>query len=126
MALGATGLVYVVFAAACFRLAIEHGYERGVSLGEGSFVLLGAAGLLAAAVRARLQAAIVAVATLPLVGWFLATRGTRGRRSCSPHSSLRRSPAWLSHAPPSRARNGSSLRAGIRGGDPGTVPEHFA
>jgi hypothetical protein len=68
----------VVFAAACFRLAIEHGYERGVSLGEGSFVLLGAAGLLAAAVRARSQAAIVAVATLPLVGWFLATPWNSG------------------------------------------------
>jgi hypothetical protein len=45
--LAAAGLVYALFAAGCFRLAVEHGYERAVSVGEGSFVLLGAAGLFA-------------------------------------------------------------------------------
>ena len=71
--LAAAGLVYALFAAGCFRLAIEHGYERHVSIGEGSFVLLGAAGFLVAAARARRQAAAVVLGTLPLVGWFLAT-----------------------------------------------------
>jgi hypothetical protein len=36
-------LVYAFFAAACFRLTLEHGYERAVAVGEGSFALLGAA-----------------------------------------------------------------------------------
>ena len=78
VSLGAAGIVYAIFAAACFRLAIAHGYERGVSLGEGSFVLLGAVGLFAAAMRTRSQAAIAAVATLPLVGWFLVTPWNSG------------------------------------------------
>ena len=65
--LAAAGLVYALFAAACFRLANEHGYERAVSVGEGSFALLGAAGLVAAS-RLRWQAAAVAIGTVPLVG----------------------------------------------------------
>jgi hypothetical protein len=75
--LAAAGLVYALFAAACFRLAIEHGYERAVSVGEGSFALLGAAGLVAAS-RSRWQAAAVAIGTVPLVGWFLATSWNSG------------------------------------------------
>jgi hypothetical protein len=76
--LAAAGLVYALFAAGCFRLAVEHGYERAVSVGEGSFVLLGAAGLFAAASRSRRQAAAVALSTLPLVGWFAATPWNSG------------------------------------------------
>lgn len=74
----AAGVVYAIFAAACFRLAIEHGYERGVSVGEGSFVLVGAAGLFISATGSRSPAAKVAVATLPLVGWFIATPWNSG------------------------------------------------
>lgn len=74
----AAGVVYAVFAAACFRLAIEHGYERAVSVGEGLFVLLGAAGLLVSAAGSRSPAATVALATLPLVGWFAATPWNSG------------------------------------------------
>jgi hypothetical protein len=76
--LAAAGLVYALFAAGCFRLAIEHGDERDVSIGEGSFVLLGAAGFLVAATGARRQAAVVILGTLPLVGWFLATPWNSG------------------------------------------------
>src|SRR5438552_10734672 len=77
--LAAAGLVYALFAAGCFRLAVEHGYERGVSIGEGSFVLLGAAAFFVAASRSRLQAAaVVALGTLPLVGWFVATPWNSG------------------------------------------------
>jgi hypothetical protein len=77
ISLAAAGLLYAVFAAACFRLAVEHGYERAVSVGEGSFALLGAAGFVAAS-RSRRQAAAVAIGTLPLVGWFLATPWNSG------------------------------------------------
>jgi hypothetical protein len=76
--LAAAGSVYAAFAAGCFRLAVEHGYERAVSVGEGLFVLLGAAGLLVAASRSRWQAAAVIFGTLPLVGWFLATPWNSG------------------------------------------------
>jgi hypothetical protein len=78
VALTAAGLVYALFAAGCFRLAAEHGYERGVSIGEGSFVLLGAAAFFLSASRARPQASAVALGTLPLVGWFLATPWNSG------------------------------------------------
>lgn len=74
----AAGLVYALFAAGCFRLAVEHGYERGVSIGEGSFVLLGAAAFFVAASRAGWQAPAVALGTLPLVGWFVATPWNSG------------------------------------------------
>jgi hypothetical protein len=76
--LAAAGFVYALFAAACFRLAAEHGYERAVSVGEGLFVLLGAAGFFVAASRSRWQAAVVATGTLPLVGWFVATSWNSG------------------------------------------------
>jgi hypothetical protein len=79
MALAAAGLAYALFAAGCFRLAARHGYERGVSIGEGSFVLLGAAGLFFAACRSKWRASAVALGTLPLVGWFLATPWNSGR-----------------------------------------------
>ena len=75
--LAASAVVYAFFAAACFRLALEHGYERAVSVGEGSFALLGAAGFVAAT-RSRWRAATVAIGTLPLVGWFLATSWNSG------------------------------------------------
>ena len=78
MALCAAGLVYALFAAGCFRLAVEHGYERGISIGEGSFVLVGAAAFFVAASRSKWQAAAVAVGTLPLVGWFVATPWNSG------------------------------------------------
>lgn len=76
--LAAAGLVYALFAAGCFRLAVEHGYERGVSIGEGSFVLLGAVALLIASSRSDWRAAPVALGTLPLVGWFVATPWNSG------------------------------------------------
>jgi hypothetical protein len=76
--LAAAGLVYALFAAGCFRLAIEHGYERGVSVSEGAFVLLGAAGFFFSASRSRWQASAVALGTLPLVAWFLATPWNSG------------------------------------------------
>ena len=76
--LAAAGLVYALFAAGCFRLAAKHGFERGVSIGEGSFVLLGAAALFFSASRSRQQALAVALGTLPLVGWFLATPWNSG------------------------------------------------
>src|SRR5436853_7752465 len=76
--LAVAGLVYALFAAGCFRLAVKHGYERGVSIGEGSFVLLGAAAFFVAASRSRWQAATVALGTLPLVGWFVATPWNSG------------------------------------------------
>ncbi|MGZ4347102.1 MAG: hypothetical protein ACXVE1_09395 [Gaiellaceae bacterium] len=77
--LAAAGLVYALFAVGCFRLALEHGYERAVSIGEGSFVLLGALGFFVAASRSKWRAAVVALGTLPLVGWFLATPWNSGR-----------------------------------------------
>ena len=76
--LAAAGFVYALFAAGCFRLAFEHGYERAVSVGEGSFALLGAAGLFVAASRSSWQAATVVLGTLPLVGWFVATPWNSG------------------------------------------------
>ena len=76
--LAAAGLVYALFAAGCFRLAAEHGYERGVSIGEGLFVLLGAAALFVSAFRSKWRASAVALGTLPLVGWFLATPWNSG------------------------------------------------
>src|SRR3954470_21719105 len=78
MTLAAGGLVYAFFAAGCFRLAVEHGYERGVSLGEGSFALLGAAGLFVAVSRSRWRGLAVPLGTLPLVGWFAATPWNSG------------------------------------------------
>ena len=76
--IAAAGLVYALFAAGCFRLAVEHSYERGVSIGEGSFVLLGAAAFFVSASQSRWRAATVALGTLPLVGWFLATPWNSG------------------------------------------------
>lgn len=76
--LAAAGLVYALFAAGCFRLAAKHGYERGVSIGEGSFVLIGAAAFFFSASRSKRQASAVALGTLPLVAWFLATPWNSG------------------------------------------------
>jgi hypothetical protein len=77
--LAAAGLVYMLFAAGCFRLAVDHGWERGVSIGEGAFVLLGAVAFFVAAARSRWWAATVILGTLPLVGWFVATPWNSGR-----------------------------------------------
>lgn len=79
ISLAAAGLLYALFAAECFRLAVEHGWERGVSMGEGSFVLVGAAAFCVAASRSRCHAPAVALGTLPLVGWFVATPWNSGR-----------------------------------------------
>jgi hypothetical protein len=76
--LAMAGLVYALFAAGCFRLAVEHSFERGVSIGEGSFVLLGAAAFFVAASRSKWQASAVTLGTVPLVGWFLATPWNSG------------------------------------------------
>jgi hypothetical protein len=78
IALAVAGLVYALFAAGCFRLAVEDGYERGVSIGEGAFVLLGAAALFFSAARSKREASAVVLGTLPLVGWFLATPWNSG------------------------------------------------
>lgn len=72
------GLVYALFAAACFHLAVIHDYEAGISVGEGVFTLVGAAALFAAAVRPRWWAAMVVLGTVPLVGWFVATPWNSG------------------------------------------------
>jgi hypothetical protein len=74
----ATGVVYALFAAACFRLAVVYDDEVAVSAGEGVFTLVGAAAFFAAALRPRRQAVIVALGTLPLVGWFAATPWNSG------------------------------------------------
>lgn len=76
--LAAAGLVYALFAAGCFRLAVVHSYERRVSLGEGAFVLIGAAAFFLSASRSEWQASVLALGTLPLVGWFLATPWNSG------------------------------------------------
>ena len=74
----AAGAVYALFAASCFRLAAIHGYERGISIGEGLFTLVGAAAFLAAVLLPRWRAAIVVLGTVPLVGWFVATPWNSG------------------------------------------------
>jgi hypothetical protein len=74
----AAGAVYGLFAVACFRLAALHGYERGVSLGEGVFALLGAVAFFVAALGSRRQALVVCLGTVPLVAWFLATPWNSG------------------------------------------------
>ena len=72
LAPAAAGLVYLLFAGACFHL-IGRDDAPGLALGEGLFTLLGALGL-AAAVVARSRRWVIALATtLPLVGWFIAT-----------------------------------------------------
>jgi hypothetical protein len=76
--LATVGLVYALFAVACFRLAVVNGDEVTISVGEGLFTLLGAAGLLAAAARGRDRALLVLAGTLPLVGWFIATPWNSG------------------------------------------------
>ena len=78
MLLAAVGSGYALFGLGCFRLAVEHGYERAVSIGEGLFTLVGAAGFFGAASQSRRQAPIVALGTLPLVGWFAATPWNSG------------------------------------------------
>jgi hypothetical protein len=72
------GVIYALFAAACFHLAAIHDYEAGVSVGEGMFTLLGATALFAAVSRPGARALIVVVGTVPLVGWFIATPWNSG------------------------------------------------
>jgi len=72
LAPAAAGLVYLLFAGACFHL-IGRDNAPGLALGEGLFTLLGALGLAAAVVARSRRWVIVLATTLPLVGWFLAT-----------------------------------------------------
>jgi hypothetical protein len=72
------GVIYTLFAAACFRLAAVHDYEMGVSVGEGLFTLVGAVALFAAALQPGRRAIVVVLGTLPLVGWFIATPWNSG------------------------------------------------
>jgi len=72
------GVIYALFAASCFRLAAIHDYEAGISVGEGMFTLLGAAALFAAMTLSGRRALIVALGTVPLVGWFAATPWNSG------------------------------------------------
>lgn len=71
IAIGA--VIYVLFAVACFRLVVIYSDDRGLSIGEGLFTLLGGAALTAALFIRRRRAAVIAAGTLPLVGWFIAT-----------------------------------------------------
>jgi len=71
------GAIYALFAASCFHLAAIHDFET-ISVGEGLFTLVGAAALFAATAPSRWQAAIVALGTVPLVGWFAATPWNSG------------------------------------------------
>ena len=72
LAPAAAGVVYLFFAVACFHL-IGRDDAPGLALGEGLFTRVGALGLAAAVVRRRRRWAIALAATLPLVGWFIAT-----------------------------------------------------
>jgi hypothetical protein len=72
LAPAAAGLIYLLFAVACFHL-IGRDDAPGLALGEGLFTLLGALGLAAAVVVQRWRWVIALAATLPLVGWFIAT-----------------------------------------------------
>jgi hypothetical protein len=72
------GVIYALFAAACFHLAAIHDYEAGVSVGEGLFTLLGATALFTAVARPQARALIVVAGTVPLVGWFIATPWNSG------------------------------------------------
>lgn len=72
------GLLYALFALASYRLAVVYDDEVAVSIGEGTFTLLGAAAFFAAVLRPGREAAIVALGTLPLVGWFVATPWNSG------------------------------------------------
>jgi hypothetical protein len=65
-------LIYLLFAVACFHL-IGRDDAPGLALGEGLFTMLGAVGLAVAVVARRWRWAIALAATLPLVGWFVAT-----------------------------------------------------
>ncbi len=70
-------VVYVLFAAACFRLVwLDKGW--GLALGEGLFTLLGASGLAWATFAHRYRSVVAIAATTPLVGWFLATPRNSG------------------------------------------------
>lgn len=72
------GVIYALFAAACFHPAVIHDYEAGVSVGEGMFTLLGATALFVAVTQPRAWALVVALGTLPLVAWFIATPWNSG------------------------------------------------
>ena len=66
-------LIYVSVAVSGFRLAWIYPDERGLSIGEGLFTLLGGIALIAALFVQRRQVLLVVAGTLPLVGWFVAT-----------------------------------------------------
>ena len=74
----AVALVYALFAASCFRLAVVNPDEQGLAIGEGLFTLLGALVLGTACIMPRRRGATIVVGTLPLVGWFVATPWNSG------------------------------------------------
>jgi hypothetical protein len=74
----AAAIVYAVFAASCFRLAVVYPDDHALGIGEGAFTLLGAIALAVAAFASRGRAAVAFVGTVPLVGWFLATPWNSG------------------------------------------------
>jgi hypothetical protein len=71
--IGAGAVLYLLFVVACIRLAVLYTDDRGLSLGEGFFTLIGGLTLCAALFVPRHRALIVLAGTLPLVGWFVAT-----------------------------------------------------
>jgi hypothetical protein len=78
LAAALAALVYALFAAGCFRLAVDYDDETALAIGEGAFTLLGAVALAAAAWRPRHRALVAFAGTVPLVGWFLATPSNSG------------------------------------------------
>jgi hypothetical protein len=71
IAIGA--VIYVLFAVSCFRLAWIYGDDRGLSIGEGLFTLLGGVTLVGVLFAPRWRAPLVFAGTVPLAGWFIAT-----------------------------------------------------
>ena len=71
---GLAAVIYIFFAASCFRLIWAYdGEDWGLAIGEGLFTLLGGIGLVWTTFARRYRAAVAIAATVPLVGWFLAT-----------------------------------------------------
>jgi hypothetical protein len=70
--------VYLLFAVSCFRLAVVDTFDKGVSVGEGLFTLLGATALAAAAFVPKHAALVALAGTIPLIGWFAATPWNSG------------------------------------------------
>lgn len=71
--IGAGAVVYLLFVVACLRLVLVSPGDRGLSIGEGLFTLIGGLALCRAFFVSRHRALTVFAGTLPLVGWFIAT-----------------------------------------------------